>query len=54
MKLVLDFDIKQNSWMSALPYLVMWIAAIVLVKIADLCVAKNYLETLNVRKLMQI
>jgi len=53
LKSVLHFDIKQNSWLSALPYIMMWIASIFLTQIADTLISKKIFKTVVVRKACQ-
>lgn len=43
----------QNSWLSALPYIVMWVLSIVITQIADLLIAKGKARTVVVRKACQ-
>jgi len=43
----------QNSWLSALPYIVMWIAAIFATQLADTVVARRIFKTVTVRKFCQ-
>ncbi|CAL8095520.1 unnamed protein product [Orchesella dallaii] len=50
LKNMLHFDIRQNSWLSALPYLVMWILSIFITQIADLLISRKILRTVVVRK----
>ena len=51
MKNVLDFDIKKNALLSALPYLVMWILSIVLSPLSDYLINRNILSRLASRKI---
>ncbi|XP_074656227.1 sialin-like isoform X5 [Tubulanus polymorphus] len=51
MKEVLHFDIKKNSFLSAVPYLVFWVLAICSGQIADYLRFKGILSTTTVRKI---
>ncbi|CAG7816241.1 unnamed protein product [Allacma fusca] len=51
MKTVLHFNIRENSWMSALPQLVRWLFSIVLTYFADYLIHKKILRVVTVRKL---
>lgn len=51
MKNVLELDIKKNALLSALPYLCMWIASMVLSPISDYLVNQGHLKTVTSRKL---
>lgn len=51
MKNVLDFDIKANALLSALPYLVMWIMSLILSPIADSLTNRRILTREFSRKL---
>lgn len=51
MKNVLDFDIKKNALLSALPYLVMWIFSMILSPIADFLTNRRILTREFSRKL---
>lgn len=43
----------QNSWLSALPYIVMWILSIFITQIADLMISRGKARTVVVRKTCQ-
>lgn len=51
MKDILHFTITQNAGLSAVPYLVMWISAILTGWIADFILARSILSTTAVRKI---
>ncbi|CAL4122351.1 unnamed protein product [Meganyctiphanes norvegica] len=51
MKNILHFDIKQNSFMSALPYLIMWIFSIFIGHLADFLISKRYISKTTSRRL---
>ncbi|KAB7505360.1 putative inorganic phosphate cotransporter [Armadillidium nasatum] len=51
MKNILHFDIKANSFFSALPYLVMWIVSVVMGFIIDSLRRKGKLATLSARRI---
>lgn len=50
---VLHFDIKQNSLINAVPYLIMWGAALATTQVADKLIGKKYFKTVTVRKACQ-
>ncbi|KAF7268749.1 hypothetical protein GWI33_018101 [Rhynchophorus ferrugineus] len=52
MKQVLHFSIKDNGFLSALPYLAMWIFSILVSQVADWMMTKSYFSTTLVRKLL--
>ena len=49
---ILHFNIKENSFLSALPFLCYWFFANISSFIADFLQMKNYLDTTKTRKLM--
>jgi len=49
---ILHFDIKENAFLSAVPYLCMWIFAIVGSHLADYARSKGYWTTTTTRKIM--
>ncbi|KAK3885844.1 hypothetical protein Pcinc_009971 [Petrolisthes cinctipes] len=51
MKNILHFDIAANSFMSALPYLMMWVLSIAFGQLADLLRSRGSLSTTNTRRL---
>ncbi|XP_045101821.1 putative inorganic phosphate cotransporter isoform X2 [Portunus trituberculatus] len=51
MKNILRFDIAHNSFMSALPYLVMWLFSMVVGQLADYLQTSGRLSTANTRRL---
>ncbi|XP_035701990.1 putative inorganic phosphate cotransporter [Folsomia candida] len=50
---VLQFDIKDNSWLSAFPHLVMWIVSLIVPRVADYFISNDILSTVVVRKSCQ-
>ncbi|KAL1494067.1 hypothetical protein ABEB36_009724 [Hypothenemus hampei] len=50
MKSVLHFSLKDNSFLTALPFLTMWIFSMILSKILDVLRAKNVMTTSTARK----
>ncbi|KAH1005449.1 hypothetical protein HUJ04_006438 [Dendroctonus ponderosae] len=52
MKQVLHFSIKDNGFLSALPYLAMWIFSIMVSQIADWMLTKTYFSSTLVRKIL--
>lgn len=48
---VLKFRIKDNGYLSSLPYLAMWFCSLLTSWLADMLIAKNFMSTTNVRKL---
>ncbi|GFR62689.1 vesicular glutamate transporter 2 [Elysia marginata] len=53
MKESLDFDVKENGALSALPYVCQFVGAIIVGQIADKVREKQLMSTKNVRKLFQ-
>jgi len=51
MKTILHFDIKANGWLSALPYLSMWVVSVASSWYADYLREKNCASTTSVRKI---
>jgi len=51
MKNILHFDIKKNSFISAIPYLLMWLIALLVGPIADYLIESNILSRNVTRKL---
>lgn len=51
MKQILHFDIKTNAFLSALPYLVMWIVSVSGSYVVDFLRSREYLSTTAARKL---
>ncbi|CAF1024515.1 unnamed protein product [Rotaria sp. Silwood1] len=51
---VLKFNIKSNGFLSALPYIVVWLSTNISGIIADVIIRKNLLTTTNTRKLFNI
>ncbi|CAG9766884.1 unnamed protein product [Ceutorhynchus assimilis] len=52
MKQVLHFSIKDNGFLSALPYLAMWLFSILVSQVADWMLTKPYFTTTKVRKIL--
>ncbi|CAF1312349.1 unnamed protein product [Rotaria sordida] len=51
---VLKFNIKSNGFLSALPYIMVWLSTNISGIIADIIIRKNLLTTTNTRKLFNI
>ncbi|CAG7834709.1 unnamed protein product [Allacma fusca] len=54
MKTVLNFNIRKNSWLSALPYLASWLFGVVFAHGADTLLRKNVTSIVTVRKISQV
>ncbi|KAK4016726.1 putative inorganic phosphate cotransporter isoform X1 [Daphnia magna] len=48
---ILHFNMKQNSFVSALPYLAMWLFSLLCSTIADLLISKQIFRVITVRKI---
>ncbi|CAH1800936.1 unnamed protein product [Owenia fusiformis] len=53
MRDVLKFDIRSNGFLSALPYICMWVFSVICGQVADLIREKEYLSTEATRKVFQ-
>lgn len=51
MSSILKYPIKENGYLSSLPYLTMWICSIITSWLADWVITKNIMSRTNVRKL---
>ncbi|XP_066246488.1 putative inorganic phosphate cotransporter [Euwallacea similis] len=52
MKQVLHFSIKENGFLSALPYLAMWLFSILVSQVADWMLTRPYFTATSVRKIL--